>query len=195
MNTKALMWAEKFCGKMSHQTTLLPVSEKQTILHGLEIISKVPAVQVHYLRCVCLLNCHAINAWGLLTALSHYLWSSIEVCYMFSVLYMQLRLCARSPTVHNLQWWSYQCPVRQQHELVCSFVQNYPIPIWLYQTLQAEIDALSNWISAHKLQLNCDKYKCMLVTRKRDSTMPTVLLVNGQPLERVHSYKYLLEFY
>ena len=59
------------------------------------------------------------------------------------------------------------------------------------QTLQAEIDVLSNWISAHKLQLNCDKCKCMLVTRKRDSTMPTVLLISGQPLKRVYSYKYL----
>ena len=47
-----------------------------------------------------------------------------------------------------------------------------------YQTLQAEIDALSDWISAHKLQLNCNKCKCMLVTREMDSTMPTVLLVN-----------------
>ena len=60
-----------------------------------------------------------------------------------------------------------------------------------YQTLQAEIDSLSNWISSHKLQLNCDKCKCMFVTHKRNSTMPTVLLVNSEPLERVHSYKYL----
>ena len=60
-----------------------------------------------------------------------------------------------------------------------------------YQTLQAEIDSLSNWISSHKLQLNCDKCKCMLVTRKRDSTMPTKLLINSEPLERVYSYKYL----
>ena len=60
-----------------------------------------------------------------------------------------------------------------------------------YQTLQAEIDSLSNWISSHKLQLNCDKCKCMLVTRKRDSTMPTRLLINSEPLERVYSYKYL----
>ena len=60
-----------------------------------------------------------------------------------------------------------------------------------YQALQAEIDSLSNWISSHKLQLNCDKCKCMLVTRKRDSTMPTKLLINSEPLERVYSYKYL----
>ena len=33
-----------------------------------------------------------------------------------------------------------------------------------YQTLQAEINVLSDWISVHKLQLNCDKCKCMLVT-------------------------------
>ena len=64
-------------------------------------------------------------------------------------------------------------------------------PLSDYQTLQAEIDVLSDWISAHKLQLNCDKCKCMLITRKRDSTMPTVLLISGQPLKRVYSYKYL----
>ena len=70
---------------------------------------------------------------------------------------------ARSPTVHNLHWWPYQCPVPIQS----------PID---YQTLQAEIDLLSDWILSHKLQLNCDKCKCMLVTRKRDSTMQIVLL-------------------
>ena len=60
-----------------------------------------------------------------------------------------------------------------------------------YQTLQAEIDALSDWISAEKLYLNCDKCKCVLVTRKRDSTTSNASLINGQPLERVYSYNYL----
>ena len=60
-----------------------------------------------------------------------------------------------------------------------------------YQALQADIDVLSDWISAHKLQSNCDKCKCMLVSQKRDLTMPITLLVNSQPLERVYSYKYL----
>ena len=60
-----------------------------------------------------------------------------------------------------------------------------------YQALQADIDALSDWISAHKLQFNCDKCKCMLVSRKRDPIMPITLLANSQPLERVYSYKYL----
>ena len=60
-----------------------------------------------------------------------------------------------------------------------------------YQALQADIDALSDWILAHKLQFNCDKCKCMLVSRKRDPIMPITLLVNSQPLERVYSYRYL----
>ena len=60
-----------------------------------------------------------------------------------------------------------------------------------YQALQADIDALSDWTSAHKLQSNCDKCKCMLVSRKRDPTMSITLPVNSQPLERVYSYKYL----
>ena len=55
-----------------------------------------------------------------------------------------------------------------------------------YQALQADIDALSDGISAHKLQFNCDKCKCMLVSQKRDLTMPITLLVNSQPLERVY---------
>ena len=55
-----------------------------------------------------------------------------------------------------------------------------------YQALQADIDALSDWVSAHKLQFNCDKCKCMLVSQKRDLTMPITLLVNSQPLERVY---------
>ena len=35
-----------------------------------------------------------------------------------------------------------------------------------YRTLQAEIDALSDWISGQKLQLNYGKCKCMLVTQE-----------------------------
>ena len=62
-----------------------------------------------------------------------------------------------------------------------------------YQALQADINinTLSDWISAHKLQFNCDKCKCMFVSRKWDPTMPITLPVNGQPLETVYSYKYL----
>ena len=54
-----------------------------------------------------------------------------------------------------------------------------------YQALQAEIDVLSDWISAHKLQSNCDKCKCMLVIHKRDSTMPTVTNQWPTPRESV----------
>ena len=60
-----------------------------------------------------------------------------------------------------------------------------------YQTLQAEIEALSDWISPEKLQLNCDKCKYMLVTRKRDSTMSNASLINSQSLKKVYSYNYL----
>ena len=60
-----------------------------------------------------------------------------------------------------------------------------------YQALQANIDALSDSISAHKLQFNCDKCNCTLVSWKRDPTMPVTLLVKSQNLERAYSYKYL----
>ena len=53
-----------------------------------------------------------------------------------------------------------------------------------YQALQADIDALFVWISAHKLQFNCDKCNCMLVSRKRDPTMPITLLYSQQPTPR-----------
>lgn len=60
-----------------------------------------------------------------------------------------------------------------------------------YQALQEDVDALADWISAHKLQFNCGKCKSMLVTRKREPTTPPTIKVNDLPLERVYSYKYL----
>jgi len=54
-----------------------------------------------------------------------------------------------------------------------------------YQALQTDIDALPDWISA-SYSLTGDKCKCI-----RDPTMPITLQVNGQPLERVYSYKCL----
>jgi len=60
-----------------------------------------------------------------------------------------------------------------------------------YQALQEDVDALADWILAHKLQFNCGKCKSMLVTRKRESITPPTVKVNDLPLERVYSYKYL----
>ena len=60
-----------------------------------------------------------------------------------------------------------------------------------YQALQEDVDALADWISAHKLQFNCGKCESMLVTRKREPTTPPTIKVNDLPLERVYSYKYL----
>ena len=99
-------------------------------------------------------------------------------------------VCDRSPTVHNLHWWPYQCPFQQLRSMsLCAddILFRTTQSASDYQILQAETDALSDYIWAHKLELNRDKCKCMPVTRKRDSTMPTVLLISGRLLERVSS--------
>jgi len=46
-------------------------------------------------------------------------------------------------------------------------------------------------ILAQELQFNCGKCKSMLVMRKMEPTVPTTIQINGLPLERVYSYKYL----
>jgi len=101
------------------------------------------------------------------------------------------RLCAWPPTVHYL-YLLMSCPTA-----ACVCMQMIFSCIGLYILLLTiklcRLTLLSDWISAHMLQFNCDtgKCKCMLVSRKRDATMPITLLVNGQPLERVYSYKSL----
>ena len=61
-----------------------------------------------------------------------------------------------------------------------------------YQALQADIDALSDWVSAHKLQFNCDKCKCMLVSQKRNPTVANYVISQWPTTrESVYSYKYL----
>lgn len=65
------------------------------------------------------------------------------------------RLYARSPTVHTLHWWSYECSV--QHSM-----SQYADELLFYTTIQSTTSR--NWCTipfdfspVHKLQLNCDK--------------------------------------
>ena len=103
------------------------------------------------------------------------------------------RLCARSPTVHI----TYMDGLT--NALSNSSMSLYADDLLLHRTIQSpsnyqtlyKLKSMYYQISAHKLGLNCDKCKCMLVIHKRDSTMPTVLLISGQPLKGVYSYKYL----
>ena len=59
-----------------------------------------------------------------------------------------------------------------------------------YATLQSDINSITDWINEHYLSLN--PLKCMTVTRLRQhSVSPPTLLLNGEPMEKVNSYKYL----
>ena len=61
-----------------------------------------------------------------------------------------------------------------------------------YATLQSDINSIADWINEHYLSLNSSKCKCMTVTRLRQhSVSPPTLLLNGEPMEKVDSYKYL----
>ena len=63
---------------------------------------------------------------------------------------------------------------------------------WDYATLQSDINSVADWINEHYLSLNSSKCKCMTVTRLRQhSVSPPTLLLNGEPMEKVDSYKYL----
>ena len=51
---------------------------------------------------------------------------------------------------------------------------------------------MANWVDVNKPTLNSKKCKYMIVSRLRGRSVPSCTLnVNGQPLDRVHQYKYL----
>ena len=57
--------------------------------------------------------------------------------------------------------------------------------------LQFDVDSLCVWTDEHCLNLNTVKCKYMVISRKRQPTLPSSLIVvNCSPLARVESYKY-----
>ena len=59
-----------------------------------------------------------------------------------------------------------------------------------FYELQVDINNISMWTSINLMSLNTEKCKCMLLTNKRSSDHPPLLL-NNQNLEQVKQYKYL----
>ena len=60
-----------------------------------------------------------------------------------------------------------------------------------FNDLQNDVNMLVQWISDRMLKLNVKKCKSLLVSRRRIPVCSRSVLVNGQPLEKVQSYKYL----
>ena len=61
-----------------------------------------------------------------------------------------------------------------------------------YDTLQGNVDLLSNWVVKNNLTLNASKCKFMVISRLRKKSVPIPpLKVHNNLLERVSSYKYL----
>ena len=61
-----------------------------------------------------------------------------------------------------------------------------------FAILQRDINAVNNWVSNNYLQFNVSKCKFMHISRKRQFHHPIPdLLLDGQSLERVTSFKYL----
>ena len=58
--------------------------------------------------------------------------------------------------------------------------------------LQQDVNKIANWINENKLTLNSKKCKYMIVSRCCGRSAPSCTpTLNGQPLDRVHQYKYL----
>ena len=61
-----------------------------------------------------------------------------------------------------------------------------------YSMLQTDINTVSTWVTSNNLSLNVEKYKLMVISRLRKKSVSVPLLsLNGLPMERVSSYKYL----
>ena len=62
-----------------------------------------------------------------------------------------------------------------------------------FSSIQSNINSISSWISSHFLTINSSKTKYMIVSLKSQSSFSSFpsLCLNGSPLERVQSLKYL----
>ena len=61
-----------------------------------------------------------------------------------------------------------------------------------YYVLQEDITAIENWTAANNLQFNISKCKYMMISRRRTPEIQVPpLTLNGVPLERVETFKYL----
>ena len=61
-----------------------------------------------------------------------------------------------------------------------------------FTALQADINTLSKWVSVKNLTLNAAKCKYMIISRLSRNSIPAPpITLNGQPLEKVSSYRYL----
>ena len=61
-----------------------------------------------------------------------------------------------------------------------------------YATLQMAISSIEAWSVANSLSFNTSKCKYMVISRKLTPSLPEMeLQLNGEPLQRVESYKYL----
>ena len=60
-----------------------------------------------------------------------------------------------------------------------------------FSCLQEDVNCIDFWSSSNAMTFNVSKCKQMLLSRKRNPTTPTPMLLNGEPLEVVNSYKYL----
>ena len=61
-----------------------------------------------------------------------------------------------------------------------------------YHALQIDIDSLCQWTDNNLLTFNAIKCKYMIVSRKKQLTLPiTPIMIKDSSLERVDTYKYL----
>ena len=60
-----------------------------------------------------------------------------------------------------------------------------------FMLLQSDVDSVSDWIKNNLLNLNIQKSKQMIITRKKHPVPSVIMILNGKPLELVSSYRYL----
>ena len=57
--------------------------------------------------------------------------------------------------------------------------------------LQHDISLIENWVKCNHLNLNSTKCKYMVISRKKNPSLPQTLTLGGSDLERVECFKYL----
>ena len=94
-----------------------------------------------------------------------------------SALMMSLKLC---------------CPMAVYFFMLMTLSSTVPSFVRRTTTLFNDVDSLCDWTSSASLNLNAAKCKYMVISRKKQPIVPlTPILICGNAVERVNSFKYL----
>ena len=101
--------------------------------------------------------------------------------------------CVLSPLLYCL--YTYDCSPAHENNIIVKFADDTTVVGLISQGDEAayreEVQRLTTWCSANNLALNTQKTKEIIVDFRRNRSDPPPLYINGECVERVHTFRFL----